>query len=205
MSTIIFDLAEVCLQGLLGVEKVIAPALGVEEADICPKHLIGPHIYALFRGHLSEVDYLRRVMETGRYPDQVGIEPTIDFLKRAIRSNFTPIPGTLDLAARLGQRGHQVGLLSDHAREWINYCEAQFPLADVFVDRIYSFETGHVKEEVESFEAALDRLGASPNKTLFIDDRPINLQVARQAGIWNTYQFTDAESLEQELLRHHLL
>ncbi|MEK6964500.1 MAG: HAD family phosphatase [Nanoarchaeota archaeon] len=205
VRTVLFDLAEVCLQGILGVEKVIAPVTGVVESEVRPNHLSGPHIYDFFRGRLSEEGYLQRVMELGGYPESVQGEPTLDFLKRAIRANFVPIPGTLDLVGRLAGRGLQIGLLSDHGREWISYIEEQHTLDRVFEKRVYSFETGFVKEEVESFGVALRRLRADPEETLFIDDRAINLEVARRAGIRHTYQFTDAKSLEAELSKRGLL
>lgn len=49
------------------------------------------------------------------------------------------------------------------------------------------------------FYRALERIGASPSETLFIDDNPRNLAVAKLAGIEHVHRFTDANSLRKSL------
>ena len=47
-------------------------------------------------------------------------------------------------------------------------------------------------------DALLDRYGLRPEATAFIDDRPENVEAARQLGLLGI-RFTDADSLRREL------
>ena len=192
IETVIFDLAEVCMQGLVGIEEQIAEIAGISESEVY-KHLIGEKIYALFKGKLSEEEYWNQVIKEGSY------NLSVDFFKSAVRNNFKEIPGTKNVIKALKRKGFKIGLLSDHAREWISYIEPRFSFLNWFDEKCFSFESGHTKRSAKSFEYALQRVDSNPKTTLFIDDWSRNLKVARSAGIGYVYQFVNAEKLRKAL------
>lgn len=58
----------------------------------------------------------------------------------------------------------------------------------VFDAEFYSHEVGHAKPDPRYFEHVLNRTGLNARTTLFIDDLPENLDVARALGL-NTMHF----------------
>jgi len=85
-TTIIFDLAEVYLKGLVGVEHILEPILGLSAREIFPK-LKGDNMVALFHGEISEDEYWHNII------DKNGWEVENSVLKKAIRQNFEEIEG----------------------------------------------------------------------------------------------------------------
>lgn len=192
IKTIIFDLAEVCLQGLVGVDAVISKETGVKEEKVI-KYLRGEKLYSLFKGDLSEDDYWNIVLREG------GFNHPVSFFKETVRANFTEIPGTREILEKLKKKGYQLILLSDHTKEWIGDIESKFPFLDIFEYKCYSFDSREVKLSPESFKYALNKVGANPETTLFIDDHKRNLDVAKSVGIRYVYQFTSADRLKKDL------
>jgi HAD superfamily hydrolase (TIGR01509 family) len=204
IKTVLFDLAEVYIKGIIGLEKAIADPLRRTEKEIYG-HLRQAELHLLFKGVISEDDYWDALVRHNSYPCKVTIEgktiPVKDFLKTATRNNFTEIPGTADLVKRLKSSGYKVALVSDHAREWIAYYEEKFPINTLFEKRCYSFEEGLMKNMPRIYRRALAIAGAQPESTLYIDDRLSNIGVATSSivGIKYWHQFTDAANLEEAL------
>ncbi|MBI4174312.1 MAG: HAD hydrolase-like protein [Candidatus Aenigmarchaeota archaeon] len=200
VETILFDLGEVTLCGMMGVEKSIAPHVNAPEPDVW-KHVNGKKLRRLFIGKSSEAEYWQQVIEEGRYPAEIGGIPAADFLMHAMRSNFREIEGTADIVRSLKKAGYNVGLISDHVREWVEYCKTMFPLDELFNTQCYSFDCGCTKKAAGSFTYALKRVGAEPESTLFVDDNSRNLFVAQQhpVNIRYVHQFTNAENLRAAL------
>lgn len=194
INTIIFDLSEVYIRGLPGIEQKISEKTGVPETKVF-KHLRGfrySHLIKLFKAEITEEQYWRIVKKEGNY------ELPIKWLKHTVRKNFTEIPGTRAIIEKLGE-SHRLALLSDHCREWIENIEERYPITELFNRVFYSFNTGHTKLERRCFEHVLASMNANPETTLYIDDLAKNLAVGRKAGITYTHQFTNAETLEKEL------
>jgi len=195
---ILFDLSEVFINGLKGIEPEIARLTSKRPEDIID-HLMGDKLNTLFEGKISEEEYWGQVIDEGEY------EITPELFKSIARKYFDiEIPGTKEILARLKPKGYVIGLLSDHTREWIEYVEEKHSFMGLFDVRCYSFQAGHTKLASQSFEYALGRMGADPSQTLFIDDQAKNLVVAQSAGIKYVHHFTDSESLEKALIEMNI-
>ena len=98
-------------------------------------------------------------------------------------------------------------MLSDHAREWVDYIERQFQLSVLFPRRFYSFEIGYTKKQPQSFRHALRYTDADPQTTLFVDDSQRNIDVAqsRDVGIAHTHRFESQVSLYRFLQSYGIL
>jgi FMN phosphatase YigB (HAD superfamily) len=99
---------------------------------------------------------------------------------------------------------YELVLLSDHAAEWVEYVRAVHPFLKLFDIQVFSFETGQLKREVSTFGALLDTIGRSPEACLFVDDNPLNVQVADEAGIVSI-RFVDARQLADALRAQDVL
>ena len=91
-------------------------------------------------------------------------------------------------------------LLSNTCKSHVDQFEAQFDVFKLFNDRVYSFETGHLKPELEIFEQAIRRFQIDPLKTLFIDDKEDNVEGANRVGL-HALRFIDSDTLLKDLAK----
>jgi FMN phosphatase YigB (HAD superfamily) len=192
ISVIIFDLAEVILSGLLGVEEKISRKLNMEATEILNK-LNNEHLIKLFKGKISEDEYWNLVLK------ETSWNVDIDLLKKLIRENFREIEGTRAILIRLKNNNNiKLGLLSVHAKEWIEYCEEKFDFHSFFDATSYSYENSLCKPDKEAYLDILNKLDAYPEESLFIDDSLKNIEAAKGLGML-VIQFIDATQLEHDL------
>ena len=193
--TIIFDLAEVIIAGLVNVEPELGRIFGVPPETVA-NTIRGEIMDDYCRGRMTEDEYWRRTMARGGWPDRV------DQAKAAVRRNFhSPVPGTEAIIRELaGTKSYRVCLLSDHGREWIDYILPLHPVLGLLDRRFFSFDLGAIKRERVSFERVLAELQAEPGECVFIDDNQQNVEVARSVGI-TPILFTGAPALRADLAR----
>jgi len=192
LKTILFDLSETVISGLIGIEIPLASRLGVAEARILPA-FGGDLLPRLCRGELTEDQYLALVLE------RQGWEISPDELKQVLRGNFQRIvPGMWELLNSLSTR-YELVVLSDHAREWVAYIQVVHPELVLFKRQLYSFESGLLKSEPGTFTDALRSLDRKADECLFVDDNPVNVTAAEDAGL-NGIRFVGAEDLKLELV-----
>lgn len=199
INTLIFDLSEVFISGLLGFERPLAQLLGCAESDI-EVGFGGELLQRLFWGQIDEDTYLTAVLTRG------GWDSPIASVKEVIRANFhTVYPGMETLFERLCQteRYHTV-LLSDHAVEWVDYIYDVHPIVQRFDEVIFSYHIQHTKRMPETFPLVLARIGRRPEECFFVDDSVRNVSNAAAAGIAGR-QFISAEVLERDLIQLGLL
>jgi putative hydrolase of the HAD superfamily len=191
-STLIFDLSEVFISGLYGAEVALAARLGLPEKTV-ERLLWIPWATSLFEGRLTERQYLDEVIRRGGW---TGI--TADEVGGYLRQNFCrQVPGMQDLLSRLAGR-YELALLSDHAREWVEFIRKQHPFLEGFSQQFFSYELRHTKRERITFLTVLHKLGRQADECVFVDDLPTNVEVARSVGI-HGIPFKDVQQLTTEL------
>lgn len=190
IPTIIFDLSEVLLHGMYGVEKKIEAALGMSVPN--NKLYVEKEAEQFFNGELTEEEFWKKIIKRNHWNINIAN------LKRLIRENMTEIEGTREIIEKLKENGYTLGLLSVHGKEWIMYCEEQFEYHKLFHSVMYSFEVGVSKPATKAFKLMLEKLHVNPEECLFIDDSLKNIETAEQLGM-QTIHFKDAEQLRAEL------
>jgi FMN phosphatase YigB (HAD superfamily) len=188
---IVFDLSEVLIAGLVGIEKELSRELAIPEQKILP--CFADKVFErLLVGSIPEEVYLAHVIAKGHWPTDVA------GLKAAIRRNFhNTIEGTIAILTDLAC-GYELVLLSDHAREWISYIRAVHPFMGMFRHAFFSFDLKGTKDDPATFVKALGAMSTSPEECLFIDDNPTNIRVAESVGI-PSIRFLDAAQLAADL------
>src|SRR5215472_7286263 len=125
-------------------------------------------------------------------PDQ------IEHLNRIDALSWThPNPAMADWARQLRNAGFRIGLLSNMpftVRDAVLNCE----WLPEFDHRTFSCELRTSKPALEIYEHCLRGLGVAAKDTLFLDDRPANVQGAEAAGM-HAILFTSPEELAAEL------
>lgn len=196
-TTLIFDLSEVLIRGFLGVEQTLTPLLRVSEGQIV-KAFGGDMLIALCKGEITEDEYWTTVLNTYRW------NIPLDDVKRYIRENFQQtIPGMVELVKELS-KSYQLVILSDHAREWIDYILDYHQFLDVFSLKMFSYELGSVKSEPETFEKALSVINTPPEQCLFVDDNQLNIATAKMAGLFGLH-FTHTDAFVDKLKQRNIL
>ena len=195
--TLIFDLSEVLIAGLLGIEKPLAARLQIDEQAVLPA-FAGQLLEDLCCGRLSEDEYLARILQRQQW------NITVPEVKRIIRDNFHHrVPGMEELVTQLAHR-HELMLLSDHAAEWVAYIRSIHPWLSVFQARFFSFELKQTKRDSSTFRQVLEAIGHKPEHCFLVDDSALNLSAAASIGIPGV-RFTSADALARELAARGLL
>ena len=196
IQCIIFDLSEVLIAGLIGIQKKLSHTLPVPEDEILPR-FGGAWLEELFVGNISEDTYLSQLLARERWDVDAAQ------LKAVIRENFHhQVEGSLSILMDLAPR-YDLALMSDHAREWIAYIESAHPFLALFDHTFFSYDLKHTKQEQAAFLQVLDVLSIPAGDCLFIDDNPNNVGVAESVGIPGIH-FVNATQLAVELQRRRV-
>jgi HAD superfamily hydrolase (TIGR01509 family) len=195
----IFDLAEVLCAGFPGVEVQLGQVFNVPAEQILPG-VRGQIMNDYCRGRMSEEDFWSRIMAANDWSGDV------EAARAALLKNLhRKVPGTEDILRTIAAAGHDVYLLSDHGREWIDYLLEVHDFFKVFKRHFWSFDLGAIKQQAVTFEQVLKRIGQpDPANVIFIDDNPGNIAVAGGLGI-DAIRFIGAEDLSNQLARRGVL
>jgi putative hydrolase of the HAD superfamily len=105
----------------------------------------------------------------------------------------------LALYKRLKPRYKMVLLSNTDVCRW-TFIKSRFPEVLIFDGYVLSFDLGFMKPEFEVFREALRLAGSRPERTLFVDDAPENVDGAARLGIQGLVYRRDAD-FETELRR----
>jgi len=100
----------------------------------------------------------------------------------------------------LRRGGIKTGLLSNIHPAMITYLRENFDWLELFDFKTFSAEVRLIKPDAAIYEHTLRGLGVRPEETLFVDDREVNVQAARDLGI-HAVQFRSVEKLREDLKR----
>lgn len=112
-----------------------------------------------------------------------------------------PVRPTERLIGELKQAGYGLYVLSNMSREFIDYLR-RFDVYRLFDGEVVSCEVLTVKPEPRIYEILLERYGLDPAESLFVDDRPANLETARRLGLQTfLFRYDNPEGSCAELRR----
>ena len=193
ISTVFFDIGGVVLSNGWDRDqrRKTAENLGFDYAAFDSRHL--QVVDSLERGQLSLHDYLQWTLFYE--PRPFGEDDIIC----AIEDLSVPDVATLDLVRGLRQHS-TLGLMTinNEARELNEYRIGRFGLRAVFSAFFSSCYLGLVKPQPEHYRRALDIAQRAPDECLYVDDRPMNVEVASILGM-HAILFKDAVQLETDL------
>ena len=107
---------------------------------------------------------------------------------------FAPMQGMPAIVDRVIKK-YKIGLLSDIDPLHWQYCQQNFPVLKNFKKPALSFEIGALKPDLICYQRASEYINTEVQNCLFIDDREINVQGARKAGM-QAMRFTGVADLE---------
>lgn len=164
---------------------------GLEREEFSERHEL---VFSSFeRGKISLDEYLDRTVF-------YRVQPfTRDEFKSYMYSLSTPDGAALAFAKELADSGrYLMGTINNESRELNAYRIEKFGLRSIFRVFVSSCYVGLRKPEEGIYKLTLDVTQQAPEQCCFIDDRALNLEVAKRLGM-HTVEMHGAEQLRTEL------
>jgi putative hydrolase of the HAD superfamily len=193
VTTLFFDLGGVCLSNGWDREqrRVITDNFGLNYDTFDRRHR--QVVDTLERGQLTLHEYLQWTMFYEARPF------TIDEVTGEILELSTPFPETLELVTALRKtNNYLLATINNESRELNEYRIKKFELRSLFTAFFSSCYFGMLKPQPDHYRRALEITQRSVEECLYIDDRPMNVEVARILGM-HAIQFISADQLETDL------
>ena len=92
-------------------------------------------------------------------------------------------PGMGELLRELDASGVPLWGLTNFTTKYVRAANELFPQLNLLRDTVVSSEEGILKPDPEIYRRAIARFGVDPAHTLFVDDKPANVEAARGLGL----------------------
>ncbi|MGA7914494.1 MAG: HAD family phosphatase [Candidatus Acidiferrales bacterium] len=195
IRAVILDFGEVLCH--LPTPEAVAPMARMFQMDsqsFFPKYLESRGPYD--RGDLLPAEYWQK------FAAQHGVQLDANAIDRIRRIDLDLWSGINESMVRWLERIHAAGfktaILSNMPLDMVAHVRRNFAWVNHFDHHIFSAEVRSIKPEPAIYQHCLDALAVEPSQALFIDDRDVNLEQARAAGI-RTIRFDSVEQLRDDL------
>jgi putative hydrolase of the HAD superfamily len=193
VTTLFFDIGGVCLSNGWDHEQRqrVAKQFGFDYPTFDARHRQVSD--TLERGQIGLQDYLQWTLF---YRER---DFSAQDITEAIKNLSTPIEDTLELLRAVRKTGnYQLRTINNESKELNEYRIEKFGLRDIFSAFFSSCYLGLLKPQPEHYRRALEISQCSVKNCIYVDDRPMNVEVARILGM-KPLLFTNAAQLENDL------
>ena len=121
-----------------------------------------------------------------------------EFLNYWFEGETTLDENLLVEVGKLREQGIKVYLVSHNGRERANFVMEKVGLKNRFDGAFFSCDLGFTKNEQDFFKEILDKLKVNSDNIEYWDDDPVNIEVAKSAGIKNAKVYTSFEEFKKE-------
>ena len=156
------------------------------------------HCWPAFeRNEISEEDYFEASFK--------NIDPNLDGqkLKQMMYDYYQIIDGIEPLLVELREQSVPMYALSNYPT-WYEMIEEKLQLSRYLEWKFVSCQTGVRKPDLRSYTGPAETLGVSTEDCVFVDDRKVNCNAARETGMV-AIEFSDADTLRQKLIELEVL
>ncbi|MFC1654740.1 HAD family hydrolase [Myxococcota bacterium] len=199
ISAVIFDLGRVLVDWDITqsiwdlIREEVGPA-----GDHGPRRQAWERLYAeLATGRLTPEGFYQKLKE------QVNVQVGYDQFVKSWCEIFFPMQGMEELFTEM-EKHVVVGLLSDTDPVHWEYLLPLYPFLKRIKKPTLSFEIGWMKPAPEAYLAAARDVGFSPEQCFFTDDKPENIEGAKQVGM-DGVVFSGAEDLRRQFVDRGVL
>ena len=191
-KTIIFDLGGVLVH--LDWDQVCAPLARLSDLSydaVLEEVANGPIVRSSMLGSLSPQEFHEALCA------KIHVDIPYDQFTELWNGLLSADEKMTTLVEELGS-GHRLVLASNTDAIHFTYSQKYFDVLRAFDRFFLSFEMGLLKPDPAYFQHVLRGLQAAPGDCIFIDDRPENVQSARETGI-NALVFESIDKLKSDL------
>lgn len=200
IKNMIFDMGNVLLS--FSPHKYV-DALPLNDKD---KRIIYNEVYSswknsyLDRGDFTEEAYVEACVNTIGEKFRTHIEELVYNWSKDV----VAVPGMKELIKELKDKGYKIYLLSNAGYRQHEYWE-KIPGHEYFDGTLISCDVKTLKPEPKMYEALFKKFKLTPSECLFIDDLPINIYGAMEAGMEGIVFNDETEELRAELIKRKIL
>ena len=168
---------------------------GLPEARFESLYWADRHAYD--EGKLSGITFWQKLLRDAKIE---GGPSMVEELNRCdARMWTTQNPAMVAWQARLKQNGIRTAILSNMGDSVLESITRAFDWIARFDVLVWSFQLRIAKPDPKIYLHTLERLQTSPEETLFIDDKQVNIDAALALGL-KAFQFTTVGQLRSDLL-----
>ncbi|MBW2496030.1 MAG: HAD family phosphatase [Deltaproteobacteria bacterium] len=181
----------------LGRERNLKPSR-LLEAMFGPYHGDTDHPWhRLERGEIDFGSAREGIMELAR-ADGIELDPIEVFVRMGEGSVIRE--EMVALAMRIKRIGHRTAIVTNNAKEFRERWVSSIPVGEICHEIVDSSEIGIRKPDPRIFQHALEILGGiAPERALFVDDYPANVEAAEALGIRGVVVSDDYENAISEI------
>jgi epoxide hydrolase-like predicted phosphatase len=129
-----------------------------------------------------------------------GVELDLYDLLKYLATDGGPRQEVVERTRRLRAEGYRTALVTNNVAEFRQYWRAMLPLDELFEVVVDSSEVGLRKPDPAIYELVLERLGGlAPERSVFLDDYPGNVEAARRLGMHGVVVGSDHRAALVEL------
>lgn len=191
IKLIIFDLSNVCFSD----EEIPFIKIFCQRHNLDLKKFDEEYQYLLKQSEVDEISgtevWLRILKKYNINDNSQNI--ILEMMKRKYANE-----DVLNIVKKIKDDGHKVVYLTNYSKDYWTPIKKRWGMEEFFSGGIVSFEIKARKPDALGFKTLMNKFGASPVETLFIDDSESNLIKAKELGI-NIHQFKGVDELKSFL------
>lgn len=199
IDTIVFDMGGVLIDfsAQLFTERL---KVSGEDRALLERHVLRTADWVrLDRGTITEAEML--VHACANLPRR--LHAAADYIINHWNEPIVPIEGTAEVVRQLKARGYALYLLSNASVRQHSYWN-DIPGSECFSGTVISADLHLLKPEAAIYQALFDKFDLTPANCIFVDDLPLNVEAAQNAGMQGIV-FYDAQQLRSELQKRGVL
>ena len=153
--------------------------------------------HAYDEGKLTGIEFWQKLLHDAGMPES---QKMVDELNQWDALMWTTQnPAMLTWQQQLKQRGLLTAILSNMGDNVLVRIEREFDWIHRFDVLVWSFQLLMAKPDPAIYHYTLQKLGAQPEETLFLDDKLVNVQAAQALGM-KALQFSTVDKLRADLI-----
>jgi putative hydrolase of the HAD superfamily len=181
--------------GVIDSSGISLEELGKAMAAVAEREGSNP-LFELETGRVTEASFMGKL--STELSAQRGSPVALDGFGERYFEYLQPNERLIDFMRELRGRGYKMAICTNNVREWETRWRAMLPVDEIFDVVVDSAYVGSRKPAPRIYEITLERLGATPGATLFVDDIDVNCDAAHQLGI-NAIRFRSTEQAIEEI------
>lgn len=190
---LLFDLGDVIVGLDFGKAYDAAARLSRFSVEEIPRIISRAHLANPYeRGEISNQQFHQRFCEV------LEMDLDYDQFEQLWGNMFQPELLLPDKFLRGLTRNYRLLLLSNTNDIHFRFIREHYPVLRHFDDFVLSYEVGVMKPDAGIYAEALRRAGVPASECFFVDDKQINVDAARKAGM-DAVRFEGRERLESQL------
>ena len=199
IDTIVFDMGGVLIDFSAQLFTERLKVSGPDRA-LLERHVLRTVDWVrLDRGTITEAEVLARAC--ANLPRR--LHAAADYIVNHWNEPIVPIEGTAEVVRQLKARGYTLYLLSNAGVRQHGYWR-DIPGSECFSGTVISADLHLLKPEAAIYQALFDKFDLTPSSCIFVDDLPLNVEAAQNAGMEGIV-FFNACQLREELQKRGVL